>query len=343
LEELFNKLDIPLVSIKGGVAERRVVGSKDSPTVVRSEAGDFTISNNPAPECPEMSRLRCIFWNSNGWDGDKAQRVSELAKNEDANVICLLDTKQDEISVTKKISALSFYLHLRTGKNWTGKYSPTLSNIKVGGSIIMVSDQAIVKSHKSIITGGIMDEINVQWGKNTVKIVSVYRPADEKGTGSLRKAINKICGGDLDLKFSEALSHIAGNSHTIIGGDFNLEPDSVARLLLKSGLRGTLCEWDEDLPTFRRKHLGTIQESKIDHAAWTGSHMSGVQVVKDGRFTLDHIPITIWVDMLIKTDNTNRITLSRRSSMRAGDKGLARKYKKKLANIWKTTRWMRWL
>ena len=162
----------------------------------------------------------------------------------------------------KKISALSFYLHLRTGKNWSGKFSPTLSNIKVGGTIVMVSDQAIIKAHKSVIAGGIMDETSIQWGKDTIKIVSVYRPADEKGTGSLRKAINKLCGGDLDQKFSEALSHVAGNSHTIIGGDFNLDPNSTARLLLKSGIRGALCEWDEYLPTFRRKHLETVQESK---------------------------------------------------------------------------------
>ena len=133
----------------------------------------------------------------------------------------------------------------------------------------------------------------------------MYRPAEDKCAGSLRKTISKICGGDLDQKFTEALSHIAGNPHTIIGGDFNLEPNSVARLLLKSGLRGTLCEWEEDLPTFRRKHLNGVQESRIDHAAWTGPHLSGAQVVKDGRFTLDHIPIVVWVDLLIKTDNIN--------------------------------------
>jgi hypothetical protein len=216
LEDLFNKLDIPLVNIKNGVAERRVVGSSVSPTVVRTEAGKFSISNNPTPEITELSRLRCVFWNSNGWDGDKAQRLSDLARSEDANVICILDTRQDEIAAPKKISALSFYLHLRTGKNWSGRFSPTLSNIKVGGTIVMVSDQAIIKAHKSVIAGGIMDETSIQWGKDTIKIVSVYRPADEKGTGSLRKTINKFCGGDRDQKFSDALYHIAGNSHTII-------------------------------------------------------------------------------------------------------------------------------
>ncbi len=71
-----------------------------------------------------------------GWG--KAQRVSDLARIEEANAICILDTRQDEIESPKKISAFSFYLHLKTGKSWTGKSFPTLKGVKVGGAFIMI-------------------------------------------------------------------------------------------------------------------------------------------------------------------------------------------------------------
>ncbi len=45
----------------------------------------------------------------------------------------------------------------------------------------------------------------------------------------------------------------------MIGGDFNLDRISVARLLLKAGIRIALCETDEDAPTFRRLVNGKVQ------------------------------------------------------------------------------------
>ena len=65
----------------------------------------------------------------------------------------------------------------------------------------------------------------------------------------------------------ELLELEASNPNTMIGGDFNLDRISVARLLLKAGIRNALCDTDEDAPTFRRLVNGKVQESVIDHVA----------------------------------------------------------------------------
>ena len=117
----------------------------------------------------------------------------------------------------------------------------------------------------------------------------------------------------------------------MIGGDFNLDEISTSRFLLKAGIRGSICELDEQCPTFRRKSRNTIQESNIDHVAWTGSCLAGSYVTRDGRFVSDHIPLIGWTAEVVKSNTSARKTLQRPQSMRAGDKGLARKYQKRVA------------
>ena len=144
--------------------------------------------------------------------------------------------------LSEKKSALAFFLHIKTGKTWTGEFFPTLKGVKVGGAFI---DQAKVVGYKSLVEGGILNEVNVMWGKKLMKIISIYRSSSDNLEGSLRKNIDKQCGGDLDSKISEVIAHVS-NDRTIIGGDFNLDTLSVARFMLKSGIRGSLCPLDED-------------------------------------------------------------------------------------------------
>jgi hypothetical protein len=50
------------------------------------------------------------------------------------------------------------------------------------------------------VEGGILNEVNVVWGKKNTKIISIYRPSADTMEGSLRKNIVKQFGGDLDHK-----------------------------------------------------------------------------------------------------------------------------------------------
>ncbi len=116
-----------------------------------------------------------------------------------------------------------------------------------------------------------------------------YRPGSDQMNGSLRLGGSKAVGKDLDSAIIELIEHEARNPYTMIGDDFNLDLISVAIMLLKSGMRNALCEMDEDVPTFRRLVNGKVQESMIDHVAWTGASRNGSYAIGGGDFTADHI------------------------------------------------------
>jgi hypothetical protein len=183
-------------------------------------------------------RKKVLFWNSNGWDVDKARRVAQGAQQEGVNVICIVDTKQDNISAPQKIKTLAFYLYTNTGRRWDGIYSPTIKGLKVGGTFIMVSDQMRIIKHNCLIEGGILDELVVKWGGKELKVQSIYRPVAESGKGSLRGASNKILGSDLDTCLVEKIGACLAEKNSILGGDFNLDRTSASRFLLKAGSRG---------------------------------------------------------------------------------------------------------
>ena len=143
-------------------------------------------------------KKKVLYWNSNGWDVDKARKVSQVAQQEGVNVICITDTKQDAISAPQKIKTLEFYLYTNTGRRWNGVYTPTIKGLKVGGSFILASDQVRVIKHNRLIEGGVLDELVIKWGGKELKVQSIYRPVAESGKGSLRGALNKIIGADLD-------------------------------------------------------------------------------------------------------------------------------------------------
>ena len=38
-------------------------------------------------------KLRSIFWNANGWNKDRCDRIAQVAQEENADVICITDAK----------------------------------------------------------------------------------------------------------------------------------------------------------------------------------------------------------------------------------------------------------
>jgi hypothetical protein len=87
---------------------------------------------------------------------------------------------------------------------------------------------------------------------------------------------------------------------------------------------------DDESPTFRRKHGESVQESCIDHVAWTGTCTSGCYVTEDGRFATDHIPLIGWLDEKVICGNVKRKSFVWAPSMKAGNKGAIRKFKKEI-------------
>jgi hypothetical protein len=222
-----------------------------------------------------MENLRTLFWNSNGWDVEKARRISQVAADERAHVICIVDTRQDDNDAGKKLSTLKFLLQLKTGMKWKSFHSPPPSGAKAGGSFSLISEMVKSSSYIDLIGGGILTELKIRWGGKDLKVLSIYRPAVDQADGSLRKAGNKMVGKDLDVAISEALEVSMTNPNSLLGGDFNLDRISTARFLLKAGIRNALCDMDEEAPTFRRFVKGRTQESSIDHVAWTGMDRNG--------------------------------------------------------------------
>ena len=118
-----------------------------------------------------------------------------------------------------------------------------------------------------------------------------------------------------------------------LGGDYNLDVHSAARMLSKAGLKNSLCEPDEEAPSFRRAVNGKIQETSIDHVAWTGTLLAGSQVTKDSRFVTDHIPIIGWVNAEMECDKSVRKRFQWAPSFRSNDKKSAENFTETLKDM----------
>ena len=121
VEDLCKELSIPLASVNNGKAVMKVEGDRDMQTVLMTQSGACVINSNPKPK-PVCSaeKLKAIFWNSNGWDITKAQKLSSLVAEEKIHVVCITDTRQDVIDAPRKLSTIIFYLNIKTGMKWSG-------------------------------------------------------------------------------------------------------------------------------------------------------------------------------------------------------------------------------
>ena len=77
------------------------------------------------------------------------------------------------------------------------------------------------------------------------------------GTGLLRQKAKSIIGKELDQGIIESIGVLSLQGNLQLGGDF--------RMLSEADIKNSLCEMDDDSPTFRRNMNGKIQESCIDH------------------------------------------------------------------------------
>ena len=184
-----------------------------------------------------------------------------------------------------------------------------------------------------ILPGGVLSGVKGNWGKYKINVGLLYRPSNGGGAGSLRQKAKSILGKELDMGIIEAIRGMSTQGNLLLGGDFNLDVHSAAKMLSKAGLKNSLCELDEVSPTFRRKTKEKIQESCIDHVAWSGTLLAGSQVTKDGRFVMDHIPIIGWVNAEMDCDKSVRKRFQWAPSFGSGDKKSAEKFTETLEEM----------
>ncbi len=123
-------------------------------------------------------KLRIIFWNSNGWDKERCDRVAQVAAEEQALVICLTDVRMDQ-GRKKGLKAYESILEKATGRSWKGKMTARLGKKRkcyVGGSLLMTSHRCSDVRHTELMEYGVMNKTDSTWGGKKVGIISTYRP-----------------------------------------------------------------------------------------------------------------------------------------------------------------------
>ena len=278
-------------------------------------------------------RLRVLFWNSNGWDIDRGRRLADVAKEENIHVIGVVDVKIKKEEADRKLATFKYFLEMKTGIKWSGKVFPLDVGCLSGGAIMVSSDQFMDTKYQEILPFGMLSMVHGSWGKHKIKVALIYRPSDDKGDKSLGKSVRKVTNRDTDASITAGLAGASAEGELLLGGDFNLDTISADRLLIKAGMARSICAPSVGGPTFRRKYKDTVQESAIDHVAWTGRCLAGVDILEDGRFTDDHIPLIGWVDRGKPPDVSVREKFQWAPSFSASDERSILRYTKELESI----------
>ena len=175
-----------------------VEGSPGSSTVMRDENGSCSINDTVVEPILPKEKLRTVFWNSNGWNADKGQKIAELVATEGANIVGITDTRIKASDMGKKLSTLIFFLEIKTKLKWRGKAFPMIPGAEAGGSILAVSDRFMDAKFSEILPGGILSGVKGNWGKFKMNIGLLYRPSMGTGAGSLRQKAKSLIGKELD-------------------------------------------------------------------------------------------------------------------------------------------------
>ena len=92
MQEVCQALGSSLVAV-GPNRKTLVMGSPDNQAVVRDSNGECSLTSQDIAPITQKEKLRTIFWNSNGWNADKGQRIADLAAIEGASVIGITDVR----------------------------------------------------------------------------------------------------------------------------------------------------------------------------------------------------------------------------------------------------------
>ena len=71
----------------------------------------------------EERKMKTVFWNANAWNAQNCEKVADVVKRANADVLCITDARMDEGRARYMHGYLSTLKRL-TGKNWRGKMEP---------------------------------------------------------------------------------------------------------------------------------------------------------------------------------------------------------------------------
>jgi hypothetical protein len=175
-----------------------------------------------------IGNLSIIFWNSNGWEQERCEKIAEVALEEEADVICVLDARMHPAR-KEHMKGYEGRLERVTGKKWKGKVVNRPEKIKgcnVGGSILFTSHNCADVMNSEAMKYCVMNKISFSWMGERVNVISTYKPYPNRAKGSLLSAVNE-CGDikSFEEEYWEKLKGASGLQNIIIGGDFNVGGD----------------------------------------------------------------------------------------------------------------------
>ena len=113
----------------------------------------------------KLGKLKIIFWNSNGWDTDRCDRIATLAKEEDADVVCIQDSRMDPHR-EQHLKGYMSIMEKATGKKWKGKMvcrPGRRRGCMVKGSLLLTSHNCVDVRRVRILNYGVADKIDLKW------------------------------------------------------------------------------------------------------------------------------------------------------------------------------------
>jgi hypothetical protein len=207
--------------------------------VVSSAIESETVSLTETTTIKSLGKLKTIFWNSNGWEQEMCEKIAEVALEEEADVIYILDARMHPAR-EGHMKGYEKRLEKFTGKKWKGKVINRPEKSKgcnIGGSILFTSHNCADVRRSGVMKYGAMDKVSLSWMGERVIIVSTYKPYPNKAKGSPLSAVNDC--GDLsafDLEYWSNLKECVGALDVVVGGDINVKGTIVDEKVDGSGL-----------------------------------------------------------------------------------------------------------
>ena len=175
------------------------------------------------PETMALPPLKVIYWNSEGWNGDKTRTLTNMAGQRDADIIFITNVQINFFRYNALIKSITDRLGESKEKRWTGVPSPNRHQMD-GGSIVLFSD--IIKDPEITqhLPHGKLTHLMGSWHDRVFEILSVHRPqADNIPKGQL--VTDEMYEGEALLW--SYIGDYSEDTYILLLGDFNLSPDQL--------------------------------------------------------------------------------------------------------------------
>jgi hypothetical protein len=212
-----------LVVIRNGVMERIVPKAEYPDVIYEEDSNHFYLNGVGNPPSEDTTAIKVSFWNCNGWRGgdimDKARFLAEMAKMEEVEMICLLDTRLDNLGSFRTCDMTCKELGKRTGKTWTSRVVARKDTMRVGGAIILHTMDWTNVSLVEVIKYGTITKIKGKWNGQDYVVVPIYRPCYGQSEGSMRLVLDLEYKGKFEDHFWAELKLACKRSSICTAGD----------------------------------------------------------------------------------------------------------------------------